>query len=304
MQELKPVLTVNPGDRIRTTTLDAHGLDDSLRKVAEKDNPLTGPFAVRDAEPGDMLVVHLEDLAPNRELGWSIATLAPGVVEPGYVTELPSKTYAEWAVDFESDALRYLRFLQKPEDATTDDAKSFSTDHALQLPLKPMLGCLGVAPPLGQAILATTAGPWGGNMDYPGFGAGVTVYFPVFAGGALLFVGDGHAAQSEGEIAGSGIEISMDLTFSVDLVKRSAIEWPRGEDDRGIFTVGNARPLVQAVQHATTEMMRWLQQGYGLDRERACILMGQGAEYDLGNVFDPAYTMVCRMRKELLSAPG
>jgi acetamidase/formamidase len=119
--------------------------------------------------------------------------------------------------------------------------------------------------------------------------------------GALLYLGDGHAAQGDGEIGGTGIEVSMDVEFSVDLLKNHLIEWPRGEDARYIFTVGNARPLEQALQHATTEMMRWLQTDYGLDPRSAGILLGQTVEYAVGNVFDPAYTMVCMISKRLLA---
>jgi acetamidase/formamidase len=125
----------------------------------------------------------------------------------------------------------------------------------------------------------------------------------VFAQGALFFLGDGHALQGDGEIAGTGIEVSMDVEFSVDLIKGRTIEWPRGEDSQYIFTVGNARPLDQCVQHATSEMLRWLEE-YGLDAQHASLLLGQCVRYDLGNIFDPAYTMICKMEKKLLSGFG
>ncbi len=118
--------------------------------------------------------------------------------------------------------------------------------------------------------------------------------------GNLLHVGDGHAAQGDGEIVGTGIEISMDVQFTVRVLKKKRIRWPRGENSEHIFAVGNARPLDQAVQHATTEMLRWLKEDYGLDTTSASLLLGQCVEYDLGNVFDPAYTMVCKVPKALL----
>ena len=135
-------------------------------------------------------------------------------------------------------------------------------------------------------------------MDYPGFISGVTVYFPVFAEGALFFIGDGHAAQGDGEITGTGIEVSFDVRFRVELIKGKKIEWPRAENKDYIMTVGNARPLDQALQHATTEMLRWLQEDYGLESEAAYILLGERVEYDIGNVFDPAYTVVCKIKKK------
>ncbi|MBO0682965.1 MAG: acetamidase/formamidase family protein [Candidatus Dormibacteraeota bacterium] len=120
--------------------------------------------------------------------------------------------------------------------------------------------------------------------------------------GALFHIGDGHATQGDGEIVGTGIEVSFDVQFTCRVRKDARISWPRGENREFIFTVGNARPLDQAVQHATTEMLRWLSEDYGLDPRAAGTLMGQAVRYDLGNVFDPAYTMVCKLPKELL--PG
>src|SRR4029079_14721629 len=125
----------------------------------------------------------------------------------------------------------------------------------LTLPLAPMLGCFGVAPPRGQAISTATSAEHGGNMDYRGFCAGVTVYFPVFVPGALLHVGDGHAVQGDGEVCGTRIEISFDVRFTVRVLKNRPAAWPRGENEEFLFTIGNARPLDQAVQHATTELL-------------------------------------------------
>src|SRR5690606_27388702 len=123
------------------------------------------------------------------------------------------------------------------------------------IPLRPMLGCFGVAPPRGQAISTATSAQHGGNMDYNGFVAGVTAYLPVFVEGALFLIRDGHALQGYWKIVGTGIDISMYVTFSVRVIKGKAGRWPRGEYDREIFTLGNARPMDQAFQHATTEML-------------------------------------------------
>jgi acetamidase/formamidase len=282
----EPVLRVADGDTIVTTTVDASGKDASDKQITERGNPMTGPFYVEGAERGDTLVVRLDRIMPNRPTGWSSAIVAPNVVDPEDARELPGWRQATWQVDVTNGTAR----LVTPETALGE----------LTLALASMLGCFGVAPPRGQAISTATSGEHGGNMDYRGFREGVTVYFPVFAPGALLHVGDGHALQGDGEIVGTGIEISMEVEFTVRLIKGQRITWPRGENDDYIFTVGNARPLDQCVQHATSEMLRWLSADYGLDAVSAGILLGQCVEYDLGNIFDPAYTMVCKLRKSLL----
>lgn len=284
----EPVLRIAPGDTVITTTVDAGGHDARNEQVAPFGNPQTGPFYVEGAEPGDTLLVHLDRITPSRATGFTATVLAPNVVDPTFVRELPDSALADWRIDLAAGT------------ATLADPRPGL--GALSLPLAPMLGCFGVAPPRGQAISTATSAEHGGNMDYRGFVSEVTVYFPVFVPGALFHLGDGHAIQGDGEIVGTGIEISMEVQFTVELQKGKRIGWPRGEDAEYIFTVGNARPLDQAVQHATTEMLRWLRDDYGLDTREASILLGQAVRYDLGNVYDPAYTMVCKMPKRVLAS--
>ena len=284
-----PVLHVADGDTVHTTTVDARGQDAQLKAVAERGNPQTGPFFVEGAETGDTLAVHFDRLRPNRRTGWTAGSVAANVVDPEYVRDLPAERgLDEWDVDVEAWTATLRR---------TDTKLG-----KLTLPLSPMLGCFGVAPPRGQAISTATSSTHGGNMDYRGFAQGVTVYFPVAVPGALLFVGDGHAIQGDGEIVGTGIEISFDVQFTVRLLKGKTINWPRAENEDYIMTAGNARPLDQALQHATTEMMRWLGQDYGLDARAASILLGQCVRYEVGNVFDPAYTIICKVEKSLLKS--
>ena len=289
-----PVLRIDPGDTVVTATVDAAGYDARGRLVATPGNPQTGPFFISGARPGDMLEVRFDRIRPNRDRAIAGTSIAPGVLDPGYLRELPAApaepVVAEWHVDTEQGTATLL----SPETAL----------GPLVLPIDPMLGCFGVAPDRGQAISTATSGRHGGNMDYRGFRAGVTVFLPVFTEGALFFLGDGHALQGEGEIVGSGLEISMEVEFSVALHQQAAIRWPRGETADCLFAVGNARPLDQAVQHATTELLRWLRDDLHLDELGAHILLGQCAEYDVGNVYDPAYTMVCKIAKKLLPGPA
>jgi acetamidase/formamidase len=285
-----PVLHIADGDTVITPTPDARGVDKDYKQVANRGNPMVGPFYIDGAEPGDTLVVHLDRIDPNRPTGWTRQVLAEMVVDFEFVRELPNpqppNEIIQWNID--------------PVTCTASLVEENPYLGGLSLPLAPMLGCFGVAPEIGQAISTATSGNYGGNMDYRGFVAGVTVYFPVWAPGGLFHLGDGHAIQGDGEIVGTGIEVSMDVQFTVKILKGKRIGWPRGENEQVIFTTGNARPLDQATQHATTEMLKWLVTDYGLDYTSASILMGQCVEYDLGNMYDPAYTMVCKMPKRVL----
>lgn len=285
----EPVLRVRPGDTIVTTTADAAGFDTRGERVAEPGNPLTGPFFVEGAEPDDALIVRIDAVVPNRAHGFTRSALAAHVVDPPDVPRLPAADRVDWQVD----VARGLARLETGAEALP----------VIEVPLRPMLGCIGVAPALRQAISTATSGPYGGNMDYRGVEPGVTLQFPVFEPGALLFVGDGHAVQGEGEIVGTGIEISVDVTVTVELAKGRRLGWPRGENADHLFTLGNARPLDQALQHATSELLRWLEADYGLDAAVASHLLGQCVEYDIGNVFDPAYTVACKIAKRFLPAP-
>ena len=287
----EPVLRIADGDTVVTTTVDSSGKDKNNELVTQRGNPQTGPFYVQNAMPGDTLVVHFDHLFPNRAYGYTSRLLAPSVVDPAYLFEFPSEhDVAEWQVDLQSGTATLI--------APETKLGSFA------LPIRPMLGCFGVAPFGGEAISTATSAQHGGNMDYKGFVQGVTVYFPVLVAGALFFVGDGHAVQGDGEIVGTGIEVSFDVQFTVSLLKGKTIGWPRAENETHIIAVGNARPLDQAVQHATTEMSRWLVDGYGLDMVGAHTLMGQCVEYEIGNVFDPAYTVVCKIAKRYLEQIG
>jgi len=284
----EPVLRIASGDVIRTWTVDSGGYDRHGNDITEGGNPQTGPFYVEGAERGDTLRVRFERIRPNRTRGVTGGLVAPNVVDPGFVPELGPRNSEDW---WELDLERGTARLHDPPPGLQSLG---------ELPLDPMLGCFGVAPPQGQAISCATSGEHGGNMDYRGFREGVVVDFPVFAEGGLLHVGDGHGLQGDGEIVGTGIEVSMDVELTVEVLKGKAICWPRAEDESFVMAVGNARPLDQAVQHATTELLKLLRDDHGLDYRAGSALLGQCIRYDVGNVFDPAYTMVAKVEKALL----
>ena len=282
-----PVLSIKSGERIATKTVDALGVDWNGKQIAQGPNPQTGPFFVEGAEPGDMLVVSIEKLELNRATGFSLSLLAPYAVDPA---ALIART------DREPRVVNWL--LDKARGTVRLDGPDIGN---LELRARPMLGCVGVAPARKEAVATSTPGPFGGNMDYAGMNQGVKVMLPVYEPGALLFIGDGHALQGEGEVVGTGVETSMDVEFSVQVVKKTAIQWPRLENETHIMVLGSERPLQQALQHATSEMLRWLTADYQLSERGASILMGQALEYEVGNVVDPHFTMVAKMRKSVLA---
>jgi amidase len=283
----EPVLHVESGDLIRTWTVDSAGYDRNGEDLTASGNPQTGPFHLAGAEPGDTLRVRFHTIRPNRVRGVSGSVVAPHTVDPHFVPRLDEAGEDWWVLDLE----RGTAELDNPPPGL---------ESLGAFPLEPMLGCFGVAPPGGQAISCATSGERGGNMDYRGFREGVAVDFPVFVEGGLFHLGDGHALQGDGEIVGTGIEVSMDVEFSLELLKGKTIRWPRADDGTFVMAVGNARPLDQAVQHATTELLRLLEQDYGLDYRAGSALLGQCIRYDIGNVYDPAYTAVAKVEKAIL----
>jgi acetamidase/formamidase len=282
-----PAMRIKPGERIVTKTADAAGVDWNGKQVAQGPNPQTGPFYVEGAEPGDMLVVSIEKIELNRATGYSSSLLAPYAVDPAALIARVDREprRANWLLDTAKGTVRL-------------DGADIA---GLELRARPMLGCVGVAPARKEAVATSTPGPFGGNMDYAGMNAGVKVMLPVYEPGALLFIGDGHALQGEGEVVGTGVETSMDVEFSVQVVKKTPIQWPRLENDTHIMVLGSERPLLQALQHATSEMHRWLMTEYQLSERGASTLMGQTLEYEVGNVVDPHFTMVAKMRKSILA---
>ena len=283
-----PALRIKPGDRVVTRTIDAAGTDLDGKSVGTGPNPQTGPFFIEGAEPGDMLVVSIEKIETNRAMAYSSSLLAPYAVDPGAIATRVDREprRVTWTIDKARGVARLDQADVQP--------------GGIELPLRPMLGCIGVAPARKEAISTATPGAFGGNMDYAWMTAGVKLMLPVNEPGALLFLGDGHARQGEGEVVGTGLETSMDVEFSVQLVKSKSIGWPRLETETHLMVLGSARPLLEAFQHATTELQRWLAADYGLTERGAQTLMGQATEYEVANVVDPNFTVVAQIRKAML----
>jgi amidase len=283
-----PALRVKPGDTVVTKTIDAAGVDWNGKSVAQGPNPQTGPFFVDGAEPGDVLVVTFVKIETNRAMAYSASLLAPYAVDPTAI-----------AARVDRDAKRLTWTIDRVRNVARLDQTDVQTG-GIELPLRPMLGCVGVAPARKEAISTATPGPFGGNMDYAWLNTGARVMLPVSEPGALLFIGDGHARQGEGEVAGTGLETSMDVEFTVELIKQKPIAWPRMETATHIIVLGSARPLLEALQHATSELQRWLMADFGFSERGAQTFMGQAAEYEVANVVDPAFTVVAKVPKSLL----
>ncbi|MFN9091734.1 MAG: acetamidase/formamidase family protein, partial [Alphaproteobacteria bacterium] len=186
----EPCLRVADGDTVVTDTIDASGLDAREISVASRPNPMTGPFFIEGAEPGDTLTVRIDRLTPSRATGWTYSPLALTVLDPAAILERPPQQRVVWTIDREAGTVRLQENVKGLEDFAP--------------PIQPMIGCFGVAPAGGQALSTATSAPNGGNMDYRLFAPGTTAWFPVAVPGALLYLGDGHACQGDGEIVGTG----------------------------------------------------------------------------------------------------
>src|SRR5712692_21376 len=290
-----PVATLRPGDILETRTVDAFGgviekRGDTLAKV-KGDNPLTGPFAIAGAEPGDTLVVKILALTVDSTRG--VGALAPGFgalnttsYTPMLNAGLPEKI---WFYDI-------------------DRASNTATFHALdsafsvKIPMQPFLGCLGVAPAGGEARSSVVPAEFGGNMDAPEVRPGFTVYLPVNVPGALLYFGDGHAAQGDGEVAGTALEVPLRVRLQVDLRRRQKIAWPRFENETSIMAVGAYRPLDDALRIAFTELVGWIHTDYSLSELDAYELLSKVAKIHLVEMVDPNYVVVAGIEKKFL--PG
>lgn len=293
----EPVLKLKPGDTLVTFTRDAFSNKVTSRdqKASEmihlpKVNDQTGPFYVQGAEPGDTLVLHLVEVQPDRD--FAVATHLPhfgaltGETYTAMLNEpLPEKTFI-WKLDLEKN----LGILDLPG----------SRVGKVEIPLHPFLGTVGVAPNFGEAVLSLTPAEHGGNMDCVETKAGTTLYFPVFVKGALFMLGDGHAAQGDGEICGTGLECPLQVTLKVDVIKNKAINWPRFEDAEYIMVAGSTRPLIDAFRIAHVELINWLVADYGFDRWDALQLVSQVGTARIGNVVDPKYTVVAKFPKKYI----
>jgi acetamidase/formamidase len=286
---IPPVLHIFPGDTVQTWTVDAGGTDSKGVRRSQGGNPETGPFFIEGALPGDTLVVKLTRVRLNRDSAISSGQISSNALTPGYVqrTKYQENFDSDWVLDRVNGVAR----LKKP----TERLKNYTVR------LQPMLGCIAVAPPAHQSLRSGYPGTFGGNMDYNQMREGTTLYLPVYAPGALLFVGDGHAAQGDGELTGNALETSMDVEFTVDLIRGQATGAPRAENDEYLMSSGIGNSLTDALQLATTQLVNWLQRDYKLEPNEAAVVLGTAMRYDIAEVVDPLVHVVAKIRKDALA---
>jgi acetamidase/formamidase len=291
-----PVARLKSGDILETNTVDCFG--NAIQKpgdtlsMSKGDNPLTGPFFVEGAEPGDTLAVKILEIKVDSNQG--LGALAPGfgAINSTNYTPMINPPIPE-------------RIWFYPIDHASNTATFHALDskYSVKIPLHPFFGCIGVAPSGGEVRSSVVPEAFGGNMDSPEASAGNTVYFPVNAAGAMLFMGDGHAAMGDGEIAGTAIEVPLRSRVQVFVIKGRKINWPRFENDESIMTVGAYRPLDDALRIAFTELVSWIHSDYGLSDLDAYELLSKVAEIHLNEMVDPNYVVVAKIKKSFLPAP-
>ncbi|SHK07952.1 Acetamidase/formamidase [Pseudonocardia thermophila] len=293
-----PTHRIKPGTVLKLWTEDAFSgritsttdRPSAVLNMAEV-NPQTGPFYVEGAEPGDTLALHIVDLTPARD--WGASTTIPffggltGTDRTALLNEpLPEQTWI-YQVDRAAGTVRF-------------EAQRGSL--VIDLPLAPMLGTVGVAPPGREVRTSLVPDTFGGNMDTPEMKPGTTCYLGVNVEGALFSVGDGHYRQGEGESCGTAVEGAMDVTLIVELIKGGAPPWPRLEHDDHYAVVGSARPLEDAWRASQVGMIGWLGELYGLAELDAYQLLTQASKAPLANVVDVNYSALTLLEKSLLPA--
>ena len=284
-----PVLTIWPGDTVHTKTIDSGGVDENGITKALYGNPQTGPFFVGTAEPGDTLVIHLKRLRLNRDYADSLDSIvgrAMGTALAAKATNLGQPI--RWKLDRE----RGLASPEKPTEGLRN----------LSLPVRPMLGGLAVAPGNGSPPISTgDTGRFGGNMDFNEVVEGNTVYLTVQQPGALLYLGDAHALQGDGETSQYALETSMDVEFTVDVVKGKSVNTPRVESPTQIMVLGQAGSLDDALRVATSGMVQWLQQDYGLNLSECAQILGSAIHFSIPNLAGRSVGVAAKLDKTVLA---
>lgn len=278
-----PAATVAPGSTVILETHDARGgalADRAVGSLYElplptpgRSNPLTGPLAIAGAEPGDSLVVTVEAIE-LAEAGWCGGHAFIGPFEPGRIPAPLARTCA-----------------------VRGGVVSFS--EAITVESTPMIGCLGTAPQEGAS--SNAAGRFGGNLDQRPVAPGARVHLPVDVPGGLLYAGDVHAAQGDGELAGLGLQIAAEVALTVDLTKHANLRWP-WVDTGDRLMVLTAGPSFEAARNEAVEaILAALETQLGLEPAEALGLVSLAGDLRVGQCYGADETTV---RLEVPAALG
>ena len=264
-KSIKPVLVAGAGDEIIFQTRDAHngtvpdGVDVVFPDLELKDcNPVTGPVYVKNACPGDTLVVEVKDITLDPQ------GFVPSRKEMGIIHGLATGNLA-----------RNLKI----ENGLID----FSEE--IKIPIRPMIGTIGVAP-ASEEIFSSRIGVHGGNMDNNDVKKGSKIYFPVFAEGALLSMGDVHASMGDGELTSGGIDICGEVLVQIDLIKDKRINRPVIETDSSVIVTGNAIDFYEANKLVTLEMINLLTELLEINKIEAYWLISICGDLKISQAFD------------------
>jgi acetamidase/formamidase len=294
-----PVLHLKPGQRLTSWSEDcfdgavtAPGQLPSKVVLPGHDNPQTGPFYIDGAKPGDTLAIRIHKLAPARKQGLSASFPGFGALSGNDRTAMlgPALPEQVWFYDV---------------DLAANLARTTSQDGKFKwaVPLRPFLGCLGVAPGGGEVRSTVVPDSFGGNLDCPEVKAGNTIYLGVRVPGGLFSFGDGHYAMGDGEIIGTAVEGAMDVELTVDLLPNRETPWPRIESEDELMSVGAARPLEDAARIAFKDMVAWVRERTGISEMDAYQFVSQAARAPLVQMVDPEYTVLVKVPKKLLPVP-
>jgi len=285
-----PVLTINSGDTVYTETIDAFGKDKNGVKRKRGGNPLTGPFYIASAKPGDVLTITLIRTSLNRSYAYTTETFASRSLPKAIIRQMPAGRIVKWNLD--------IRNGFASPDSAAEHLRNF------KVPLHPFLGCIGVAPNNKKnTILSFFQGNFGGNLDFKAIKQHAVVYLPVWHEGAFFYIGDAHAVQGDGEIGGNALETSMDVAFTIMLIKKEilTLNYPRVEDSTHLMAIGVAKEIEDALKIATAGLLEWLQHDYHLSLIESTQVMSTAIEYDIAEIADPEIVVVAKIKKEILS---
>lgn len=299
-----PVARIKSGDTVVAKTRDAFGYDENRNPLPDEmkhnrpgtllqeSNPVVGPVYIDGSEPGDTLAISIDSIELNRAFAVSRQSANFGSLTgeaPGkrlLYNEPIETVWYEWKLDLET----MTGSLEMPN----------SRLKVVEAPLHPFLGSIGVAPGFGRVENTLTPGEFGGNMDCVETAAGTLLYLPVWVEGAYLSFGDVHAMQGDGEVNGTALEVTAEVTLTIELMKGWETGWPRMENETHIMVAGSGRPLMDCVRVSQIELLTWLIEDYEFQREEAWQLMAQVGTMRIGNIVDPNYTVVSKFPKSCL----